>query len=148
MSRWGKIAGWLEAYGFAVLVLLAIIAAAVAGLTATIPRDAPLVGDSESLYSLLVGGVAFAVFYLGALAFVLALRGRGFTELGPRGVRANRVLRKKQQQALRRHEEAIEGLKTQLKQMSALTEALVDQTAKLEEELAKPRRGRELDSES
>jgi hypothetical protein len=148
MGRWDKIAGWLEAYGFALLVLLEILAAAAIALTASVSENPPLVGDSEPLYRLLVGAAALIAFYLAGLAFVLALRGFGFTQLGPRGVKASRVLNEKQGRVLLGQEEGMEGLKSQSKLSISLTAAIAGELQQLREEVGELRQSRELDSES
>lgn len=44
--------------------------------------------QSAAVYRLEVGAAFFVAFYLVAMALVLAFSGRGFAELGPRGLRA------------------------------------------------------------
>lgn len=48
--------------------------------------------QAAPVYRLEVGAACFVVVYLAAMAFFLALDGRGFAELGPKGLRATEVV--------------------------------------------------------
>lgn len=45
-----------------------------------------------AVYRLEVGAASFTILYIAAMAFVLALGGRGFTEIGTQGLRATEVV--------------------------------------------------------
>ncbi|MGN6257370.1 MAG: hypothetical protein ACTHN3_06435 [Solirubrobacterales bacterium] len=49
--------------------------------------------QAPAAYRLEVGAACFVVLYLAAMAFFLALDGRGFVELGTRGLKADQVVR-------------------------------------------------------
>jgi hypothetical protein len=49
--------------------------------------------QADAVYRLEVGAVCFGVVYLAAIAFFLALDGRGFVELGTRGLKAQQVVK-------------------------------------------------------
>jgi hypothetical protein len=80
--------GWLARWGFAVAVGIAIGVGLLVGITVHIPAAIPNVAlQAAAVYRLEVGGAIFVGFYLAAMAFVLALRNRGFTDIGTAGVR-------------------------------------------------------------
>jgi hypothetical protein len=71
------------------LVLVDLVASAY--LTATIPLPAAVPDyalQASPVYRLEVGAACFVVVYLAAMAFFLALDGRGFAEFGTRGLKA------------------------------------------------------------
>jgi len=49
--------------------------------------------QAAAVYRLEVGAACFVVIYLAAIAFFLALDGRGFAELGTRGLKAAQIIR-------------------------------------------------------
>ncbi|HET7121382.1 MAG TPA: hypothetical protein VFI17_09055 [Solirubrobacterales bacterium] len=117
----------MERYGFAALVVVAMVGATVIGVTATVPPDLPVFAlRSRSLYQVEVAGGCFLVFYIPLLAFVLALNGRGFTQLGPRGLKAEQVVNH-QQLALKGQEERIESLKDDVGLTAAALRAVYEQ---------------------
>jgi hypothetical protein len=90
----GRVRDWVAQRGFAVLVGIAAIIGLVTGATVHPPADIPAVAlQAAMVYRLEVGGALFLGFYLVAMAFVLALQSRGFTEIGTGGVRAESVVR-------------------------------------------------------
>jgi hypothetical protein len=85
---------WLRNYGFSLLVLAALAASAYFATTVPAPHPAPDFALRASIvYRLEVGAACFVAFYLAAMAFVLALNGRGFAEIGTRGLKAETVVR-------------------------------------------------------
>jgi hypothetical protein len=89
-----RIGGWATRWGFAALVGLAAVVGLVTGATVDVPPDVPEIAlRAAAVYRLEVGGALFLGFYLVAMAFVLALQNRGFTEFGTGGVRAQSVVR-------------------------------------------------------
>lgn len=89
MERRQEIASWLTRWGFAVLVGIAAMVGIVVGVTVAVPIEIPGAAlRSGAVYRLEVGGAVFIGLYFLAMAFVLALRNRGFTEIGTDGIRA------------------------------------------------------------
>jgi hypothetical protein len=83
---------WIARWGFAVMVATATAMALAVAATVAIPSEVPGVAlQAPALYRAEVGGAIFLGLYLMSLAFVLALRNRGFTEIGTAGVRASRL---------------------------------------------------------
>ena len=97
---------YLKNYGFASLVLAGAAAAIYAAATVAVPEPVPdFALKASEVYRLEVGMAFFAAFYLAAMALVLAIDGRGFAELGTRGLRAGRVVNRsatEQQKSLSR----------------------------------------------
>lgn len=93
---WPPVKRWLVDYGFAGLVVLALTGGVIAALNTEIPEAGlpSLAFRSELFYRLEIGGLAFLLGYLIVLAFVLALNGRGFAHIGPRGLKAEEVVNK------------------------------------------------------
>ena len=76
-------------WGFAAMVAVAITAGAVAAATVATPADVPSVAlRAVPVYRVEVGAAVFFGLYLAAMALVLAMHNRAFTELGTGGVRA------------------------------------------------------------
>jgi hypothetical protein len=76
-------------WGFAALVAIAIAIGFVAAMSVAPPMDIPAVAlQATIVYRLEVGAAVFVGLYLATMAFVLALRNRGFTEIGGGSVRA------------------------------------------------------------
>lgn len=81
-------------HGFPVLVLAGLAAAAYLAASTTVPHPVPAFAlQATAVYRLEVGAACFAVFYLAAMALILALDGRGFAEFGTKGLRAVQVTR-------------------------------------------------------
>ncbi len=84
---------WLRQLGFPLAVLTGLAASAYLGLTVRVPDSVPGYAlQAAPVYRLEVGAASFGVFYLAAIAFLLALEGRGFVEFGPRGLKADWVI--------------------------------------------------------
>ncbi|HWA54348.1 MAG TPA: hypothetical protein VG816_09275 [Solirubrobacterales bacterium] len=89
-------------YGFAVLVLASLVGATYLAKTVKVPHDVPdFALQAESIYRLEIGAASFVVFYLGVMAFVLALGGRGFAQFGTKGVATDQVVDRQQNLAVR-----------------------------------------------
>jgi hypothetical protein len=79
----------MRRWGFATLVGVAVLVGVIVGATVAVPIEIPAVAlRSGAVYRLEVGGAIFVGLYFVAMAFVLALRNRGFTEIGTDGIRA------------------------------------------------------------
>lgn len=71
------------------MVGTAILVAFVTAASVKAPVDIPTVAlRAASVYRVEVGGTVFLGLYVGTMAFALALRNRGFTEIGSGGIRA------------------------------------------------------------
>jgi hypothetical protein len=99
----------LVRWGFAALVGAAALAGLGASATVALPADIPGVAlQAAPVYRLEVGGAIFIGLYLAAMAFVLALQNRAFTEIGTGGMRARSL--GDLPTTLRTHERALKGL--------------------------------------
>jgi hypothetical protein len=84
---------WLRQLGFPLSVLAGLAASAYLASSVRVPDSVPDYAlQAAPVYRLEVGVACFGVFYLAAIAFLLALEGRGFVELGARGMKAGRVI--------------------------------------------------------
>ena len=85
---------WFRHFGFPILVLTALAVSGYLAASAPVPDPVPAFAlQAGAVYRLEVGGASFTVLYLLAMAFVLALAGRGFAEIGTKGLRATEVVR-------------------------------------------------------
>jgi hypothetical protein len=76
-------------WGFAGMVAVAIAVGLVAAATVSPPVDVPSVAlRAVPVYRVEVGAVVFIGLYLAAMALVLAMHNRGFTEIGTGGMKA------------------------------------------------------------
>jgi hypothetical protein len=76
-------------WGFATMVAVAIAAGFAVALTVVPPGDVPAFAlRASSVYRVEVGAAVFFGIYIAAMALVLAMHNRGFTELGTGGMRA------------------------------------------------------------
>jgi hypothetical protein len=120
--------GWFERRGLAVAVFLAAIAAIVLGLAISAPEKLPaLAQGSTALWRVEQIGFSFFVFYVLIAAIALALGGRGFTELGPSGVKAGDVVQQKHQRGLEEQAETLAGVRRSAVMNATLTRAAIQQ---------------------
>lgn len=90
------------------------------------------------MYRLEVGAACFVIFYLAAMALVLALDGRGFAEVGTKGWRAVEVVRATDEQGVNVSEQAkltedvAKGLRRTDAALESALEALNRQEQRLE----------------
>lgn len=81
---------WISHWGFATLVGAAAVLGLIVGTTVAVPTDIPAIAlQAAPVYRMEVGGALFAGLYLVAMAIVLAVHNRGFSEIGTDGVRAH-----------------------------------------------------------
>jgi hypothetical protein len=110
-------------FGFPFLVLVALVGSGCVAMSSRVPTSVPDYAlQSSVVYRLEVGAACFVVVYLAAIAFFLALDGRGFVELGTRGLKAERVIRAtddEQDVALAKQIEANRSLDERLKVVEA-----------------------------
>jgi hypothetical protein len=80
---------WLARWGFALLVATAITVGLAAAMTVSPPIEIPTVAlQAVPVYRIEVGAAVSFALYVAGMAFALALRNRGFTEIGSGGIRA------------------------------------------------------------
>jgi hypothetical protein len=135
MSARHHIQRWLERNGLAAGVLVAAGFGIFIGLTEAEPKQLPaLAQGSETLWRVEIGFFSFLAFYGVWLVFVLALNGCGIIRFGPSGAEAGPVVEKKQQAALRKEAEQVEGLRqSTLEGFWALRQMQTQQRREIEE---------------
>ncbi len=85
---------WIRDFGFPLLVLVDLVGSAYVASSARIPESVPdFALQAASVYRLEIGAACFVAIYLAAVAFLLALDGRGFVEFGRRGLKAEQIVR-------------------------------------------------------
>lgn len=127
-------------HGFPLLVIAGLAAAAYLAASTTVPDPVPAFAlQATTVYRLEVGAACFAVFYLAAMALVLALDGRGFAEVGTKGWRAVEVVRATDEQRVNASDLAnlTEDMEKKLEKTDAALasafEALTGQEQRLEQ---------------
>jgi hypothetical protein len=128
--RVDQVKKWLKNFGFALLVLVALGLGVRAGLRCSVPDPVPdFALKSIDIYRVEVGAGCFIAFYLAATAFVLALNGRGVTEIGREGLKTkefvNRELDKKQQKSIDEQMVADRAMLTSIEGLSEADSALI-----------------------
>jgi hypothetical protein len=124
-----------------VFPLLVIVALAVSGYLAAsvrVPVPTPdFALQAAAVYRLEVGAACFAAFYLAAMALVLALDGRGFAEVGTKGLRAVEVIRATDEQQVSTSEQArlTEDMAKRLERTNAALESAFEALIRQEQQL-------------
>lgn len=137
MAFWNAVKSWLKNYGFAVLVFVALASATFIAINAEVPDEVPdFALNSKGLYRLEVGGASFAILYIGILALVLALHGRGFTQIGRDGVQAEWVVTAKQQKMIKGQEDNLKVLKRNIEKATMATRLMNEEVRQLKEWIA------------
>jgi uncharacterized protein HemX len=131
---------WFKSYGFATLVLAALACALWIAANVAAPTPVPdFALQAEEIYRLEVGAAFFVAFYLVAMAFVLALSGRGFAEFGARGLKTETVVERaandNQQAALARQREADRQMQKQVKELRLTIQGLDERLESHEQQL-------------
>jgi membrane-bound ClpP family serine protease len=104
-----RIEAWVARWGFATMIGVAAAVSGVVAAKVAVPSAIPGIAlEAEPVYRLEVGGAIFIGLYLVAMAFVLALQNRAFTEIGTGGMRARSL--SDLPMTLRTHERALKGL--------------------------------------
>jgi hypothetical protein len=96
--------------------------------------------QASPVYRLEVGAACFIVVYLAAMAFFLALDGRGFAEFGTRGLRAEQIVRAAdddEQVTLDEQAKVTQGLEATLEDVEAALERAVDEISDQKQRLEK-----------
>ncbi|HST69777.1 MAG TPA: hypothetical protein VLI94_08990 [Solirubrobacterales bacterium] len=102
---------WIIHWGFAILVGLAMVAAICVAWKVKVPPEVPdFALNAAAVYRVEVGAATFLGLYLVAMAFVLALNNRGFSEIGVNGLKAQDINSSAQQDAIAEHERQLEVL--------------------------------------
>lgn len=128
MSPWNKAREWVKRHGFAAGAFTAAAVAIVLALLAPTPVELPgLAQGSDALWRVEHGIISYAAFYLLVLSLALAIGGRGFTEIGPGGVKTGDVASKKRQIGLEKQAEALKGIQQGLAMNATLTQAGIQQ---------------------
>lgn len=84
---------WTQTVVFPLLVLAALAVAAYLTAGVQVPESIPDYSlQATAVYRLEVGAACFALLYLAAMTFLLALDGRGFAELGTHGLKVEQVV--------------------------------------------------------
>ncbi len=97
---------------------MGILGACYLAIDVDVPSPAPdFALKAGSIYRIEIGLAAFAGFYLMVMTFVLALGGRGFTEIGTKGLRAQEVVNRKQQTAMHGQDRSIKAVRHALLQI-------------------------------
>jgi hypothetical protein len=130
---------WLRDFGFPVLVLGALAMSGYLAASVPVPDSVPdFALQAAAVYRLEVGAACFAAFYLAAMALMLAFDGRGFAEVGTRGLKATDVIQaaNKQEVSLAERAEANRDLKERLNKtndaLNSAIEAMREQEERLE----------------
>ena len=115
---------WIRNHGFPLLVIAALVGSGYITASARVPDPVPDYAlQAAAVYRLEVGAACFVVAYLAAMAFFLALDGRGFAELGTRGLRPDQVVLStdeeeetlsRQMMLIRINEENLQNVKAEL----------------------------------
>ncbi len=144
---WSPVKAWMINYGFAGLVLLAFAGGVIVAQQTEVPPAGELPGlafGSQALYRNEVGGVSFVFYYVVVLLFVMALNGRGMTQIGPKGVRDGKVVNKETQGTIKGQEKSIKALQRDLagsievgRQLGLTAEEQAQQIVALEQDVAK-----------
>lgn len=122
MSREDGFRTWIAHWGFAILVGLAVLVATYVAWKVKVPSEIPdFALNAAAVYRVEVGAAAFLGLYLVAMAFVLALNNRGFSEIGVNGLKAQDITEKAQRGTVEEHE-------NQLKMLWHVVETFEDST--------------------
>jgi hypothetical protein len=127
---------WLATWGFAALVAAAIVAGGLIAADVSVPTPVPNFAlKAAAIYRIEVGAAAFLGLYLVAMAFVLALNNRGFSEIGMSGLKAQDLANRGQQRAIDAQEKALESVNTMVSELEAFTESSVEEVDQRLDEL-------------
>lgn len=84
---------WPEQYGFAFLVVVAIACGSFLAGSVEVPEPVPAFAlQAAEIYRLEIGAAFFVAVYLAAMTLLLALSGRGFAEVGTKGLKVAQVV--------------------------------------------------------
>ena len=127
MRRRQEIGTWLVRWGFASLVAVAITIGGLIAWMVTVPSRVPNFAlKAAAIYRIEIGAAAFLGLYLVALAFVLALNNRGFSEIGTSGLKAQDIANRAQQRGIAEQKKALERINTMVGDLEDFTEESID----------------------
>lgn len=130
---------WFRNFGFPILAIAALVISGYLAAGVRVPDPVPNFAlQAAPVYRLEVGAASFTVLNLAAMALALALDGRGFAELGTRGLRAVEVVRSTDEQAVSFSENVKlnHEMEEKLEQTNAALENTVRTMRKQEKRLA------------
>jgi hypothetical protein len=125
---------------FALLVLSALCVAAYLAATSRVPARVPEYAlQAEAVYRVEVGTASFSAFYLAVVAFFLALDGRGFAEVGTRGLKVEQVVQldDRQEESLADQMKLVRNMGEDLEAVEAELGTAVDDLQGLEQRVRK-----------
>jgi hypothetical protein len=127
---------WLEKYGLAFLVAMALACSGYLAGSVAIPQPVPDYAlRAQEIYRLEIGVAFFVAFYLATMAVVLALTGKGFAEVGPQGMKAEVVVAQRDQKELNhRILEEVRNANSDLEEMTRRFKSHEQRLEKLESE--------------
>lgn len=139
---------WLARWGFACLVLAAIAIGGLIAWKAAVPSPVPNFAlRAAAIYRVEVGAAAFLGLYLVALAFVLALNNRGFSDIGTSGLKAQDIANRAQQRGIAEQKRALEGINTMVRDLEDFTEESIEGLTQRVDEIEKSDRVKVADSD-
>lgn len=107
----GTLTEWAKRWSLSILVLAAAIGAVYVACKVSVPGRPPSIAlKSPSVYRIEIGVASFVGLYLVAMALVLALHNRAFTEIGMNGLKAQEVANEQQQEAIRGQEDQFDAV--------------------------------------
>lgn len=125
------------------LVLVDLVASALVAANAPAPAAVPDYAlRAAAVYRLEVGGACFVVVYLMAIAFFLALDGRGFVELGTKGLKVERIVGEADDEQVMTVDEHLMSIRNTRKTLKRF-EAALDNV--IEDQAAQGKRLRDLE---
>jgi hypothetical protein len=124
--------------GFPLLVIAALAVSGYLAASVRVPNPTPdFALQAAAVYRLEVGAACFAAFYLAAMALVLALDGRGFAEMGTKGLKAVEVVRTTDDYQANASEQArlTEDMEKRLERTNAALESAFEALTRQEQRL-------------
>jgi hypothetical protein len=120
--------GWIAQWGFSILVGLAALVGAYVAWRVSVPAQVPdFALKAAPVYRIEIGAAVFLALYLVAMAFVLALNNRGFSEIGVNGLKAQDMANKAQQDAIQGHQESLDILEALIDSLENSTEKSIQE---------------------
>lgn len=127
---------WIGRWGFSILVSLAVLAAACVAWKVEVPSTVPdFALNAAAVYRVEIGAATFLGLYLVAMALVLALNNRGFSEIGVHGLKAQDITKKAQQGAIQEQDQRLKMVWRFVKALERTTDASANELRKRLEKL-------------
>lgn len=116
---------WIARWGFSFLVGVAALGSVYLAWKVAVPERVPdFALQAEAIYRIEVGAAAFLGMYLVAMAFVLALHNRGFSEIGVHGLRAQDMTDMSHQGTIRSDQKSLEAFESAMDAVERSVEEL------------------------